>query len=44
MLPRVPDAAELADAIRRDGYVVVRDLLTPREVDDARSHPGSRGA
>lgn len=30
----MPDATALADAIRRDGYVVVPDLLTPREVDE----------
>ena len=32
MLPHMSDASGLADAIRRDGYVVVHDLLTPREV------------
>jgi ectoine hydroxylase-related dioxygenase (phytanoyl-CoA dioxygenase family) len=34
MLPRMPEAARLADAIRRDGYAVVPDLLSRRQVQE----------
>ena len=41
------EAADLrADAIRRDGYVVVQCLLTPAEVDGIKQSlaPGSKAA
>src|SRR5262245_46060612 len=33
----MPTAAELAEAIRRDGYAIAPDLISPREVDEIKA-------